>query len=97
MFKKTLNTFLTDLLQCAGHLVCVLRAHQPSHLLPIAQKHQRGPQLHAVAAAESLTGAVLYFEVGDCAIPLQRLLDVWLRSESEATPRRAEFEQGGAG
>ena len=75
----------------------LLGAHQPGHLLAIAQEHQRGPELHAVAAAQRAARAILHLDVGHIGAVLQSLCNQWLGTLAMAAPGCAEFEHGGAG
>src|SRR4051812_421511 len=36
----------------------IVRTHEPCHLRPVAQEYERGPELHAIRAAEGASAAV---------------------------------------
>jgi hypothetical protein len=73
------------------------RPHQPAHFMPVAQQHQRGPELDPVTAAQCTARAVFDFEVLTQLVRSQSLRDQGLGGATVSTPFGTKLQQHKAG
>ena len=73
------------------------RPHDACQFRPVAQEHERRPQLDAESTAERAARAVLDHEVADAGRGGERALDERARGQAMAAPVGAEIEHGRPG
>jgi hypothetical protein len=71
--------------------------HHPRNLQPIAQQHQRRPQLDPETPAQPPPRTILHFQMFDPRMLVQGMPNFGLRACTDATTGRAELQQGPAG